>query len=188
MPDILVEESVILTDSTEGNRIIILSESISLTESVLYEIVPEYDYYGTINEADRYFSAMLHGELWSKTTYDRKRRSLITATQKINTLRFAGVKTEEDQLLEFPRGGETEVPLSIKKACFEIALSLLKGISSETEYDNLFVRSRKFGQIQTDYDNSGVPEYKVSGIPSLTAWNYLYPYLKPALDLRLRRG
>jgi len=164
-----------------------LSESLDFTEATIVEVIAEFPIYGTREEADRYFGVLLNGELWERTTPIRKYKALVSATQQINTLRFAGRKTDDSQALEFPRYGDAEVPLAIRQATYEEALSLLKGVDPTTEYDNLFVRSRGFGSLRTDYEPQNPPEHKKAGITSLRAWQLLLPYLKPALDLKLRR-
>lgn len=163
------------------------SESLLIVEELTFEVVAEFPYYGTIAEADRYFGVLLHAELWERTTPIRKYKALVSATKVIDNLRFAGRKNDSDQDLEFPRNDEEEVPLAIRQACYEEALALLRGVDPVTEYDNLFVKTRGFGPIKTDYDSSRVPEYKKHGIASLRAWHYLLPFLKPNLDLRIRR-
>ena len=164
-----------------------ISESLDFTEGAIFEVISEHPTYGTVQDADRYFGVLLHGELWERSTNIRKYKALVTATKQIDTLRFAGRKTDETQTLEFPRFGVTGVPLAIKQATYEEALSLLKGVDPTTEYDNLFVRSRGFGSLRTDYEPQNPPEHKKAGITSLRSWQLLLPYLKPALDLKLRR-
>jgi hypothetical protein len=163
------------------------TESVDFTESLVVEIISEHPTYGSVQEADRYFGVLLHGELWERSTNIRKYKALVTATKQFDTLRYSGVKTSADQALEFPRFGQTTVPLAIRQACYEEALSLLKGVDPTTEYDNLFVRSRGFGSLRTDYEPQNPAEHKKAGITSLRAWQMLLPYLKPALDLKLRR-
>lgn len=164
-----------------------IGDALGFTETLIFEIISEFPTYGTTQEADRYFGVLLHGELWDRSTPIRKYKALVTATGTINTLRFAGRKTDELQTLEFPRYGALDVPLAIRQACYEEALSLLRGVDPTTEYDNLFVRSRGFGSLRTDYEPQNPPEHKKAGVTSLRAWQLLLPYLKPALDLKLRR-
>jgi hypothetical protein len=165
-----------------------ISETLDFSEVYIFQVIAEHPTYGSIQEADRYFGVLLHGELWDVTTPIRKYKALVTATKKIDTLRFAGVKTDNLQTLQFPRYGQTEVPLAIRQATYEEALSLLKGVDAETEYDNLFLRTRAFGTLRVDYDlNRPAPEHKKAGITSLRAWQLLIPYMIPALDLKLRR-
>jgi len=162
-------------------------DSVNLEESVVVSVVTPYNTFGTVTEADVYFGVMLHGEIWERQTPIRKYKALVSATQLVNDLRYAGRKTDESQMLEFPRNGATTVPLAIKQATYEVGLALLKGANVESEYNSLFVSSRGFGSVKTDFDTDSAPEHKKSGIPSLRAWQLLLPYLKPNTDLRLRR-
>lgn len=165
-----------------------LGDSFLVIEDLIVEIISEHPIYGSAQEADRYFGVLLHGELWERSSNIRKYKALVSATKQIDTLRFAGRKTIESQILQYPRFGDTSIPLAIRQATYEEALSLLKGVSLETEYDNLFIKSRGFGTLITDYWNEqSPPEHKKAGVTSLRAWQLLLPYLKPALDLKLRR-
>lgn len=191
MPEFDVSASDVLVFSDESDLSSTLGETpsdfLGLTECLIFEIISEFPTFGTVIDANRYFGVLLYGELWDRTTPIRKYKALVTATGVINQLRFSGRKTDDTQTLEFPRYGDTSVPLAIQQACYEEALSLLKGIDPTTEYDNLFVRSRGFGSLRTDYEPQNPPEHKKAGITSLKAWQLLLPYLKPALDLKLRR-
>lgn len=164
-----------------------VGEAFDFTELLIVEIISEHPTYGSVQEADRYFGVLLHGELWERSTSIRKYKALVSATKQIDTLRFSGVRTVATQPLEFPRFGLDTVPIAIRQAAYEEAISLLKGVDPTTEYDNLFVRSRGFGSLRTDYEPQNPPEHKKAGITSLRAWQIILPYLKPALDLKLRR-
>ncbi len=164
-----------------------LVDSLSLADSMTMEIEGFIPVYGSVEGADRYFSSLLNSQLWDVSTLENKTKALIQATGMIDTLRFSGSKTETTYPLEFPRNGDTVVPQAINEGCYELALALLKEIDAETEHNNLYVRSRYFGKLRTDYDYSKAPEHKLAGIPSLAAWRKLKPYLSPNLGLRIRR-
>ncbi len=163
------------------------SETLPFTEGFITSVISEHPTYGTVQEADRYFAVLLHGELWNRTPPLKRYKALVTATRQIQTLRFAGVKTDPDQVLEFPRSGATEVPLYVRYATYEEGLNLLKGADLTTEFNGLFAKSRVFGSLRTDYEPQNPPEHKKAGITSLRAWQLLLPFLRPALDLKLRR-
>lgn len=143
--------------------------------------------YGSVERADNYCSMILHGMRWSDTDRDRKVRALVSATKRIDTLNFVGVKAFEDQPLQFPRGTDTLVPVAIEEATYELALALLKGIDPDTERNNLYAQSQVFGSVRKDYNRSNIPMYILHGIPSATAWNLLLPYLDARLGLNLCR-
>ena len=53
------------------------------------------------------------------------------------------------QPLEFPRGSDTEVPEDIRRACYEIAHSLLDDKDPELELENLGITSHGFASVRT---------------------------------------
>ena len=165
------------------------TDSITFVESMTMEISSVPLIYGSIAGADRYFSEVLYGQLWSLTSLERKNKALVQATRMLESLPFYGNKAEETQALSFPRNSLTVTPVEVEQATYELANALLKGADAETERRQLFVKSRKFGRIQTDFDwANGVPEHIVAGIPCLEAWRLIRPYLSPNLSLTLRRG
>lgn len=79
--------------------------------------------YNDVSGADLYFTDRLNSENWD--SHSDKESVLITATLIQDSLCvWDGSKTDEDQNLEFPRDGETEVPNDIKIANLEIALEI----------------------------------------------------------------
>jgi hypothetical protein len=164
------------------------SDALGISESLTMQVSNYKPMFGSVEGADRYFSEQIYGQLWEVQSLTKKQQALMTATRNLNSLRFAGRKTDEGQPLEFPRNGGTEVPEAIQRATYEEALALLKGIEPDTEYAGAFVTSRVFGrQLRTDYDTRSIPEYVVAGIASHRAWILVKPLLDPARDVRLRR-
>ena len=149
--------------------------------------------YGTLDEANLYFTLRLYVDSWVNATEDNKIKALNEATHCINRLRFAGSKVDSEQELEFPRyygdeaDGDEEIPLDIELACYEIAFSLLDGVNSEQELKNLRVTSHAFSSVKTTFDKDKVPEYLVMGIPSFTAWQMLYCYLENNRNVQIKR-
>jgi hypothetical protein len=143
--------------------------------------------YGTSFEGDIYFLNKLLTEPWDSATEEQHNRALSEATILIDQLRFSGSKTDPEQLLEFPRNGETEVPQKIKNACFEIAFSLLDGVSTDLEHQNLAITSDGYSSVRATYNRITVPEHFASGIPSRLAWLFLRPFLADVQAVKLRR-
>lgn len=165
-----------------------LGDSLIPTESMTLEITSVPVMYGSIAGGDRYFSEVIYGQLWLISTVDKKRKAMVTATKMLEQLPFQGYPTEEAQALSFPRNGETATPTPVEEATYELALQLLKGRDAETEQRQLFVKSRKFGRITTDFDHTMAgQEHVIAGIPSLEAWKRIRPFLAPNLTLNLRR-
>jgi len=95
---------------------------------------------------------------------------------------------EASQALEFPRGGDTEVPLAIRRACYEIAHSLLDGKDPELELENLGIESQGYASVRTTFSRNHVPvEHIVNGVPSALAWRLLVPFLRDDDAIRVSR-
>jgi hypothetical protein len=172
-----------------------------------------YSYYGTITEANEYFSYRLHEEAWTDATTNDREKALIRATSIIDALNFKGQKAavydemydangdeidwyEEDaraaqvsQELEFPRDEDTTVPQEIKIACWEIAYALLDGVDPDLEMENLGIVSQGMASVRTTYspDHAQVEHLK-NGIPSAAAWRYLRPFLRTDGEIRISRA
>ncbi len=95
---------------------------------------------------------------------------------------------EASQELEFPRGGDTEVPLAIRRACYEIAHSLLDGKDPELELENLGIVSQGYSSVRTTFSRTHVPvEHIVNGVASSLAWRLLLPFLRDDDAIRVSR-
>lgn len=164
-----------------------------------------FDYYGTLQEAIDYFAHRLHETAWTDSDSADRPKALWAATQIINTLNYKGVKSavyaldssaseadiraaEASQPMEFPRGTDTEVPEDIRRACYEIAYSLLDGKDPEAELENLGVISQGFASVRTTYQRSQVPiEHLINGVPNALAWRLIRPFLRDGDALKLVR-
>lgn len=158
-----------------------------LTQSVIVSNGTTLPIYGTPEKADNYFSMDLNGQRWMYTDQLRKIQALMKATKLIDRLNFIGVRTANDQPLQFPRGRDTTIPVDIEQACYEVAQALLKGVDPDTERDNLSVTVQAFGGLRSEFDRSFVPPYTAAGIPSAAAWNLLMPYLLDNSGIEFRR-
>ena len=95
---------------------------------------------------------------------------------------------EASQELEFPRGADTTVPEAIRRACYEIAHTLLDGKDPELELENLGIESQGYSSVRTTYSRTHVPvEHIVNGVPSATAWRLLVPFLRDSDAIRVSR-
>jgi hypothetical protein len=133
------------------------------------------------SDGDYYFSGRLFAEAWYAATPDRKEAALSHATKIIDALSFRGLKAETLQPLSWPRileqGSDPITPQVIYDACCEIALALLTGINPENEFRNVNKTSQGYGALRHTKDTTMVDPHFVHGVPSITAWNYLRPYL-----------
>jgi hypothetical protein len=92
------------------------------------------------------------------------------------------------QPLEFPRGSDTEVPEAIRRACYEIAHSLLDDKDPELELENLGITSHGFVSVRTSYSRSHVPiEHLINMVPNAMAWRILKPFINDDDAVKLRR-
>lgn len=171
-----------------------------------------YSYYGTLVDANEYFSLRLHEEAWYYAAANDRPKALIKATQIIDALNFKGFKatvfdiiydenyeladvTEDEireaeaaQELEFPRGEDIDIPIQIKIACWEIAHALLDGVDPDLDVESLGVVSQGYASIRTTYArNQAQVEHLMHGVPSATAWRYLKPFLRDADEIKLSR-
>lgn len=84
--------------------------------------------YVDVSEADAYFSTRLGSSAWVEALEPTKESALVTATQVLNQMEWAGLPVSSDQPLAFPRSiadvYET-TPVRILQATYEMALHLL---------------------------------------------------------------
>jgi hypothetical protein len=169
-------------------------------------------YYGSVQEADTYFSMRLHEIAWSNSDPTDRPRALWAATQIIDTLNYKGHKAtvhavilslphhrREDmqeqiraadaaQVHEFPRGTDTDVPDAILRACYEIAYSLLDGKDPELELENLGIVSQGYSSVRTTYSRNQVPiEHIINGVPNTLAWRLIRPFLRDGEEIKISR-
>jgi len=148
----------------------------------------EVNRYATTGWASNYFrNHKLNTEAWDEATSEQQRKALTEATDIVDRLNYSGIKTSEDQPLEFPRGGDLEVPTDIASACCEVAYALLDGVDPEIEYENLSMTSQVFGNTKASYDTGSWPENFSNGVPSFKAWTYLKPYFASARNINIVR-
>ena len=167
-----------------------------------------FTYYGTLAEAIDYFANRLHETAWSNADVTDRPKALLAATRIIDTLNFKGDKhsvwlllqtnaaaTDSDiraadasQALQFPRDDDTDVPEDIRRACYEIAYTLLDGKDPEIELENLRVNTESYGGTKTIYGNDlTYVEHLINMIPSSLAWRLIRPFLRDEDAVRLVR-
>ena len=139
-------------------------------------------------EAQAYFDGRLNTDAWDDVTDDaEKDKSLIMSTRIIDRLNFLGTKTDDNQDLQFPRDDDVDIPQDVMDATAEIALALLDGVNPELEYENLFMTSQGYGGIRSSFDRTVKAPHLLAGIPSVTAWRLLHPYLRDPNSLEMYR-
>lgn len=149
--------------------------------------------YDTYINADIYFATRLHVLAWNEASSSDKTIALTEATQRIDRLRFSGNLVEDDQDLEFPRyygdeaEGNEEIPDNIKIACYELAFTLLDGIDPDLEFENLGVVGQGYSSVRISKLSTAILDHIAAGIPNMTAWRHLLPYLAQSKAIRLHR-
>lgn len=163
-----------------------VTDELFIYENIIVSDRLTVPYYGSLVKANQYFASMLEGKKWNSYSVDDRQLALKSATQKLDRLNYVGMKTDINQQFQFPRSGDTLVPLEIQQANYEIAYSLLRGIEPETERDNTFKSSRAYGNVRSTNDMpESVQPWFTAGIPSSIAWDLILPYLNPRTVLRL---
>lgn len=144
--------------------------------------------YAALSYANSYFETeRLNSAIWFMADPNNQIKALKTATRYIDRLKFIGEKTDEEQVEQFPRDGDTVVPDDIMKACCEIAFALIDGRDIEVEQENLDMVSQGYGTLRSTYDRSIKPAHVLAGIPSIVAWRYLLPYMCDTRDMIVTR-
>jgi hypothetical protein len=87
----------------------------------------------------------------------------------------------------FVPGATPPIPTNIMYATAETALQFLAGRDPEKEAREIFLEEQHFTTIRTKRDIKVVDEWTLAGIPSVTAWNFIKPYLADPLAIDLCR-
>ena len=143
--------------------------------------------YISVSAATDYFANRLNTQPWDDAVGTDCEKALNMATDAIDRLNFLGEKADSSQENQFPRLGDTEVPQDIQEACAEIALRLLDGVDPELEFENLTMVSQGYANVKSTYDRTNAPEHIVAGIPSITAWRKIKPYLRDFRSISMNR-
>lgn len=148
-----------------------------MTTSVVYGT----NSYISLEDAETYFSNRLHSTVWSSASATDKDKALITATKRINSLRFKGFVCDQTQPLQFPRyvkpnylskhtytdrinlvsiNGQNviyiDISTELKEATCEEAIALLEfGNSAHLKNQQLGIKSVSFGGTSSSYEATG---------------------------------
>jgi hypothetical protein len=150
---------------------------LQLDDTVDSETLITLTFYGTLEDADVYFDNRLRSGAWQRATFQQRKAALAEASESIDRLNFVGYQSANYQRLQFPRNGDTIVPINIVKACYEIALKLLEGFDIDMEVRGLTSKSQGFSTVRNIHDRSFIPQHIRAGIISIKAWDWLKPYL-----------
>ena len=143
--------------------------------------------YTTEAEGNVFAESYIHTEPWEIATSPLRDKGLKQSTRIIDQLNIRGEKQVESQELQFPRKEDTEVPNEVKEACWLIALALLDGVDPEIEFENLQMVAQGYANVRSTYDRDLPAEHLLAGVPSVTAWRLLKPFLRDRDEMTLLR-
>lgn len=141
--------------------------------------------YIDILDAQDYFNGRLGTASWDDANDTDKLKALTHATRLINNLKFVGQRNVIDQTNEFPRLGQSDVPMAIKEATCELALQLLDDVDPEMEISETAMSQGQLGTIRSHSNRDFTLVHIRNGIPSSEAWARLLPYLSDPLSIKL---
>lgn len=144
--------------------------------------------YTTVDYANTYFAQKLHTEAWDEADTPTQTKALSHSTLLLNRLNYIDDKTNSLQVDQWPRFKATVIPDDIQQACCELALSLLDGIDPDLELKNLSNTKEEFGQVKSTFDRSQLTEHILAGVPSITAWRLVLPWLRDSRTVTLVRA
>lgn len=137
--------------------------------------------YITLEAANEYFATRLHADAWDDIDSDSendKIKALTTASNALDRLNYVSQKADDDQDHEFPRGGDTTIPVELQIACCEEALSLLEGRDPIMEEEQLRLYTQTYANVKAGYDPKMASEHIINGFTSPIAWRYIKPFLR----------
>lgn len=144
---------LIITSTIDGlsEEVLDGTARIELEETSPYKLS-----YVKVADADIYFdTSRLYDEAWGVASPEDKSAALMMATNRIDTNRFRGRKTDAMQTLEFPRSPDVTIPKDIRIACCEEALSLLKnGNTKRAQLQEQGVTSFSMGDLREVYERN----------------------------------
>jgi hypothetical protein len=135
-PDIAIpdRECKILAAKSQNNLTLRASGMPTVTINAV-----DYDVYADLDTADEFLAADFSADAWrAETDVDQKARADVTATRLLDRIRWAGEKTDPDQLHAFPRTGitgldEDTVPQPIIDASIVLAKLIHAGSSVDSQ-------------------------------------------------------
>lgn len=142
--------------------------------------------------ANKYFgeSTGPNAETWADAANQAKKTpALKQATRIMDDLHYIGRKAKEDQISEFPRGNDEEIPYEVAEACCEVAVALLSGKTLEEIEGSDGIASESVGDASTSYSEDGQRETlnKNGQLPSAQAFRLLRPWIVNPRDIHFDR-
>lgn len=108
---------------------------------------PTLNSYVSLAEADDYHQQRASFESWQALDEAQKQRRLVSASDYLDiAYRFTGEKSDPAQLRQFPRKGDSDIPLVVKYAVCELALQAELNQNPEQKMSSV-----KVGPISVNY-------------------------------------
>lgn len=102
--------------------------------------------YLSVEDADEIITKQVNSENWNGLTDEAKQILLVQSSFAVDgVMRYRGTKSSSTQLLEFPRNGETVIPINIKLA---VSLTAMK-VSNDDIFKN--IKSETIAKHTTEY-------------------------------------
>lgn len=102
--------------------------------------------YLSVEDADEIITKQVNSENWDGLTDEAKQILLVQSSFAVDgVMRYRGTKSSSAQLLEFPRNGETVIPINIKLA---VSLTAMK-VSNDDIFKN--IKSETIAKHTTEY-------------------------------------
>lgn len=142
--------------------------------------------------ADLYFAEQVGPgtTAWNLTANATKKTpALKMATNLIDTLHFIRRKAEAEQIREFPRSNDTDIPVEVAQACCEVAGALLRGKTLDAIAESDGVAAESVGDASVSFSDDGARELlnKSGQLPSPQAYRLLRPWLVKPERINLER-
>lgn len=139
--------------------------------------------------ADTYFGERLDAESWDSAASPLRLKALKQATHDVDNLNFVGGKTDPDQANEFPRRGDTVVPVEVQEACCEQAIALLEGLSAKKIHRKAGISSESVGDASRSYGPGGRTQLLAEnlGLSSQEAMRKLHEWMVDPRDVTVER-
>src|SRR5262245_25159109 len=137
--DYALSNTVTVSDGQSDQKLLIIQvREVELAASVLVATAggASSNSYGTLAEAQTYFSRKLYTDAWYAADSEQQEYALLMATERLERLDYLGIVVTDTQALKWPRqlneSGDlirnyatTTVPTPVKNAQFELAQWLL---------------------------------------------------------------
>lgn len=112
----------------------------------------KFKFYATPEQADAYHALRPSAAAWAALSAQDKAARLTAASDYIDAAyRFRGSKTDPNQLRQFPRNSQTDIPPAVVQAACELAAAMTDG-GAAAAAATVHARKRvKVGEIETEY-------------------------------------